>query len=728
MKRNKIFSFPLMLEGIKQTKVVGICFAIISLLISCGYPILRLISYSSMDYDTLKVQPSFTINLASFSLPIFVIQYIMPVTMIFVLFSFMNKRKASDFYHSIPMSRTCIYLTYTAVALIWSLVIILANTFISYIIYACTPKLIISAEFILPTIIASFVLSMLTVSIALVAKGLSGTMFTNIIITIIVAFLPRVIILLYTIAVNSAVKIADVSFMSFADIRNNILFAYVTTNNEVAELFTAETLWYSVVLAVIYFAVGFVLHKFRNSETAGKNSSYKGVQIVVRTLLGAVPLLMISMFFAIGSKPVNEVWFIGIVISLLVYFLYELITTKNAKKLLTAIPFYAIPVILNVVFVFICLGARDSILNDIPQVSDISSVSVSSYDDFNYYGDNYYQYKVQDVKIKDKELINILQSALTDNVQKVKDGKSLTGNSTELYTVIYHCNSGKDIKRKVYVDINKYGNNGDSAVLSILEKDDAYIKAMSDLPTDKEIKHIESESCYGGSIGEVDNDTWELYKSEYNALSDENKSILNYHSDCEFRVDSFLNVSGYVGANGFSQTYLVLPNLTPKTYDKLINSHMKECFKDGTINKISESIKNDDSFIIEFENVQNNDSINLHYDKNTDLIASIYASLQEDIYDIDRENNRGISKYLPELRRIGEIIVDSITENVDVSSKNLIRCEITYDMVTNSYKSEDGSSYGYDIYECEEEVIYINMTDEQYNEIISIVKKVCKNT
>ncbi len=97
MKRNKFFSPALMLEGIKQTRVVGICFAIISVLASCGYPLLRLISYASMDYDTLKAQPYFTIDIATFSMPIFLIQYIMPIVMIFLLFNFMNIRKASGF-------------------------------------------------------------------------------------------------------------------------------------------------------------------------------------------------------------------------------------------------------------------------------------------------------------------------------------------------------------------------------------------------------------------------------------------------------------------------------------------------------------------------------------------------------------------------------------------------------------------------------------------------------
>ena len=190
MKRNKFFSPALMLEGIKQTRVVGICFAIISVLASCGYPLLRLISYASMDYDTLKAQPYFTIDIATFSMPIFLIQYIMPIVMIFLLFNFMNIRKASDFYHSIPLSKTCVYLTYTVTALIWSIVTVVVSTLLSFTIYALSLKTVINIEFIWPTIISSVILAMLVASIALLAKGLSGTIFTNIIITLIIMFLP----------------------------------------------------------------------------------------------------------------------------------------------------------------------------------------------------------------------------------------------------------------------------------------------------------------------------------------------------------------------------------------------------------------------------------------------------------------------------------------------------------------------------------------------------------
>lgn len=739
MKRNKIFSPSLLLEGIKQTKVIGICFVIISLMASCAYPILRLISYVSMSNEELNIQPDFTIGFKTFILPTFIMQYLIPITMIFFLFSFMNSRKASDFYHSIPLSRNCVYITYTAVTLIWSLAIIITSTFLSYLIYACTPKIIISLDFIWPTIISSFVLAMLTTSVALIAKGLSGTIFTNIVISCIIMFLPRAIIFLYTASVNSAVKIADVSFMSFADIGNNIAFApfaYYTklSNTQVMPFNNAGTLWYSAILAIVYFALGFVLHKFRKSETAGRSSSYKAVQMVIRILLGAIPLLLISVAFASGQEVVSEIWFIGIVISLLIYFLYELITTKSAKKLLTAIPFYAISVVLNIIFILLCLGARDAIINDIPQISDISSVSITSdtlYQNDWYYADNYYKYKTQNLELKDKELINILQSSLVENVEKVKAGESLYGDKTEQFEVIYHCTSGRNIKRTVYVNNVKYGMSNGSVVRSQLEKNEAYLKSITSLPTDKEIGYISFDQGYDSGFTEQDiKDLWSTYKEEYSAASNEDKAALSSYGDYSDYTDIIpvLAISGYVGVNDFTEHYLIIPEITPKTYNKLINSHMSNCIRDGIVSRITSSVNNTGNiFMLYFIDVKEPENYFMmtYSNENLNTTSSVEGSFER--YGLNYSGIDIDKKYLPELCNIVNIITSSVSDNVDINNGNLIQCGVVIVPDFEYDYDENGNIIGYSG-ASESEIIYVNITNEQYNEINNILKKVCDYT
>lgn len=689
MKRNKFFSPVLMLEGIKQTKVVGICFAIISVLVSCGYPLLRLISYASMDYDTLKAQPYFTVDIATFSMPIFLIQYIMPIVMIFLLFNFMNIRKASDFYHSIPLSKTCVYLTYTVTALIWSIVTVVVSTLLSFTIYALSLKTVINIEFIWPTIISSIILAMLVASIALLSKGLSGTIFTNIIITLIIMFLPRVIILLYTTAINTSVKITDVSFMSLTDIYNNIIFAPFIYNNsflieKIAPILNASTQWYSLILAIIYFVIGFFIHKFRKSESAGKSAAYKGVQPVVRILLGSIPLLLISFNLACGLKVYTEFWLIGILVSLLAYFLYELITTKSAKKLLISIPFYLIAILANAIFIIACVSERNFILNDIPEPSEISSVSISYNNDYLnivYINDNYYKYKTENIKYDDKGLIDHLQSSLVETVEKVKedDFSKFYSENYIYYDVIFHCSSGRDIKRRVYVNINKLGGSENLSLDSYIHKNKEYENAIYSLPTDKELKSININTSNIDFSKDELNELWKIYKEEFNSASNEDKNMLSYRDNDiynNYNIDNTTSIVtiGYVGMNSFSQHYLIDAKITPKTYSKYLDKTMSKLIKDNIVDTVKKNESSAEYFRLDFSDLKNKDNyFTLEYyndnvgDEDLMMNPSVDGTLKR--YNVNYSDSGIDKKYISDLRKISNIIINAISENLDVGKR-----------------------------------------------------------
>lgn len=744
MKRNKFFSPVLMLEGIKQTKVVGICFAIISVLVSCGYPLLRLISYASMDYDTLKAQPYFTIDIDTFSMPIFLMQYIMPIVMIFLLFNFMNIRKASDFYHSIPLSKTCVYLTYTVTALIWSIVTVVVSTLLSFTIYALSLKTVINIEFVWPTIISSIILAMLVASIALLAKGLSGTIFTNIIITLIIMFLPRVIILLYTTAINTSVKITDVSFMSLTDIYNNIIFAPFIYNNsflieKTTPILNASTQWYSLILAIIYFVIGFFIHKFRKSESAGKSAAYKGVQPVVRILLGSIPLLLISFNLACGLKVYTEFWLIGILVSLLAYFLYELITTKSAKKLLISIPFYLIAILANAIFIIACVSERNFILNDIPEPSEISSVSISYNNDYLnvvYINDNYYKYKTENIKYDDKGLIDHLQSSLVETVEKVKedDFSKFYSENYIYYDVIFHCSSGRDIKRRVYVNINKLGGSENLSLDSYIHKNKEYENAIYSLPTDKELKSINIDTSNIDFSKDELNELWKIYKEEFNSASNEDKNMLSYRDNDiynNYNIDNTTSIVtiGYVGMNSFSQHYLIDAKITPKTYNKYLDKTMSKLIQDNIVDTVKKNESNAGYFRLDFSDLKNKDNyFTLEYyndnvgDEDLMMNPSVDGTLKR--YNVNYTDSGIDKKYISDLRKISNIIINAISEDVDVEKDNLIQCSLSTN-VNLEYSYDGDRINGYSM-SSQSQTVYVNITDEQYDEINRILSK-CSN-
>lgn len=739
MKRNKFFSPALMLEGIKQTKVVGICFAIISILASCAYPFVKIMEYSANHWNSEVIM-----DLGSFSMPIFAVQYLMPIVMIFVLFNFMNSRKASDFYHSIPLSKTCIYITYTVVSLLWSLAVILVSTFLSYTFYAFAPEVIVNSAFIWTTIISSFILAMLITAITLVAKGLSGTIFTNIIITLIIMFLPRVIILLYTTAINTSVKITDVSFMSLTDIYSNIIFApFIYTDSSFTEktlsILNASTQWYSLILAIIYFVIGFFIHKFRKSESAGKSAAYKGVQPVVRILLGSIPLLLISFNLACGFEVYTEFWLIGILVSLLAYFLYELITTKSAKKLLISIPFYLIAILANAIFTVACVGERNFILNDIPEPSEISSVSISYYRDYLntiYIDDNYYKYKTENIKYDDKGLIDHLQSSLVETVEKVKEddfSKFYSDNYID-YDVIFHCSSGRDIKRRVYVNINKLGGSENLSLDSYIHKNKEHENAIYSLPTDKELKSINITAPNIDFSKDELNELWKIYKEEFNLASNEDKNMLSYRDDTiysNYNINDATNIliTGYVGMNSFSQHYLVNADITPKTYSKFINKSMSKLIKDNIVDTVKKNESDAEYFRLDFSDLKNaNNNFVLEYyndnigDDDLMMNPSVEGTLKR--YNVNYSDSCIDKKYISELRKISNIIINAISDNVDVEKDNLIQCSLSTN-VNLEYSYDGDRINGYSL-NSQSQTVYVNITDKQYDEINRILSK-CSN-
>ena len=557
-------------------------------------------------------------------------------------------------------------------------------------------------------------------------------------------FLPRVIILLYTTAINTSVKITDVSFMSLTDIYNNIIFAPFIYNNsflieKIAPILNASTQWYSLILAIIYFVIGFFIHKFRKSESAGKSAAYKGVQPVVRILLGSIPLLLISFNLACGLKVYTEFWLIGILVSLLAYFLYELITTKSAKKLLISIPFYLIAILANAIFIIACVSERNFILNDIPEPSEISSVSISYNNDYLnivYINDNYYKYKTENIKYDDKGLIDHLQSSLVETVEKVKedDFSKFYSENYIYYDVIFHCSSGRDIKRRVYVNINKLGGSENLSLDSYIHKNKEYENAIYSLPTDKELKSININTSNIDFSKDELNELWKIYKEEFNSASNEDKNMLSYRDNDiynNYNIDNTTSIVtiGYVGMNSFSQHYLIDAKITPKTYSKYLDKTMSKLIKDNIVDTVKKNESSAEYFRLDFSDLKNKDNyFTLEYyndnvgDEDLMMNPSVDGTLKR--YNVNYSDSGIDKKYISDLRKISNIIINAISENLDVEKDNLIQCSLSTN-VNLEYLYDDDRISGYSM-SSQSQTVYVNITDEQYDEINRILSK-CSN-
>lgn len=561
MPKNKIFSAALMFEGIKQTKALGICALIMTLLVSCGRPFLHIIQNEKL-YSA--------ISLEDFAMAIFILWVIFPIFLVMSLFRFMNRRDASDFYHAIPLNRTCVYTSYSASVAFWAIVSVVFSSIISYILYQIVgnPYVYIPSDFIGKTILAVLIAAFLSISVTLLAKGLSGTEFANIIITGLIMFAPRILIKFFAETAVSSAYIIPASTIKFANPTWNILLIPFSNHDygTFSEVITRpSTLIYSLILAIVYYILGLIAHKFRKSETAGASASYRGVQIVVRSIIGLMPLIPLCISIVTRKFSVTTGYFlIMVTASLFLYFLYELVTTKSGKKLIVAIPMYLIVVGLSCAFVFGSVILRNSMLNDVPAISEIESVSISSYIGYSTYNNS----QSQNHKFRDTDMIKVFQNAFAENVDYIEKNNSIDyiyKNSYEHHVIVFHTTSGKDIERTIYIDKSEM-----DIVLSCISKDKDYLKKITALP--KDIQGI-GFSSYIDSIKEGsfdDFEAWHIYEQEYSALTDEQKlKVLRYDLENKIEIGTFY-IYAYINNDTLNLRLPLTQEWFPKTYEFLI--------------------------------------------------------------------------------------------------------------------------------------------------------------
>lgn len=717
MKKNKYFSLSLMWEGIKQTKSVGICLTVISLIVACFSPFMQILNGSEASFHAVTVN--------EFVSPIFSMFYFTPAIFVLGLFGFMNKRNSSDFYHSVPLNRSCVYITYAATTMVWCIFIMLVSTFSSYILCSLAPSVMITPYFIWIALYSSFIAAFLVMSTALVAMGLSGTFFSDIVSFLLLMFAPRLIISAFTSALSSAVPIVSLDSIPLLRPYVNILFVPFESGAAYSELMTDwGIMLYSFVLAVVYFVGGFFIHRARKSESAESAVAFGGVRHIVRSLIGIVPTLIIC--YSLSSKlTLNEskealntaLLILAVGVSVIAYFIYEFITTRSVKKLLAAIPLYLIVVAFDFAFIFGSQAIGNSILNTVPVQSDIKSVSVTPvYRNYEYYDTKIYkECKAKSFDYENKELIEILCKSLEHDVVTLQKKGYLNPkgiSSYSIYNVIFRCNNGTSISRRVYVP------NSMIWVESLEESYDKIYKLMCEnesfknldtlIPDDNEIKRTYitgySTTIYSKCTNEEVQKIWNTFRNEYVSLSQENKlkacgyDVIDNLGDIS-RFHIYLK--GYTGAEVFYGEYFIGQSFTPRTYKIIIEtlSKYEKPLSSDEADVILSGINKDSSFGIGIRKINSStegNGIYYYIDEVSDLSAK------------DFENAAKVAK----------ILTDAAQKGCDMSKDNVYMVSFdvnTEGMPVQKYEYADGGSASMTQIDC-----FVNLTDEEYREFCGI--------
>lgn len=379
-RRRTIFDRRLYREGMRQLAVAGI----ISLIVFSIQVILLVIQdvilnqWSLVDLNEMNPFSYLTFCLVA------------PLMMIY-LFRFTTSRSSSDFYHSIPQTRLCLGLSFTAAVLSWSLIVQWGSTLLALILHLAMPKL-----YTVQTGLALTESLMVSSGVLLVAGAvflgisLTGTLFTNFAASLIILFFPRFVMFAMQNTLQSSIAVMTTDSVPLIGNHLNFVTSLIfspleTTSYSYSQMISLPAGIYTAVLGAIYLCLGLLAFSRRPSETAGKPA----VSPVWQTVFRLVPAALVCVFPAVilyrvmtGLESMDSnTWFQLVVIYLIaagLYFLYELITTRRLKSLRGALPGLAILVLLNVVFLTGMISVRRSVLSFQPDTDDIESVKFAS--------------------------------------------------------------------------------------------------------------------------------------------------------------------------------------------------------------------------------------------------------------------------------------------------------------------------------------------------------------
>ena len=127
-------------DGLKQLRLMGVLFTVATTLVAIISPIMTYLDFLSY-YNPENTYTPDEVTCYSMN-PLLVLLFCaFAPLMTLYLFSFLNKRETSDFYHAIPATRQCLFFSFLAAIATWSFLILGISTVASVVAYAAFPQL-----------------------------------------------------------------------------------------------------------------------------------------------------------------------------------------------------------------------------------------------------------------------------------------------------------------------------------------------------------------------------------------------------------------------------------------------------------------------------------------------------------------------------------------------------------------------------------------------------------
>ncbi len=607
-----IINKKLYVDSLVQLKTIGVIFSIASVFISLILPVVMFFERISSGVAYFTESNGYVGSAGSrmaqaphiaFAVPsLYIVMFLGSIVFVMVAFSFLNKRNASDFYHSLPNSRTATFTSVTAAVLTWIYAIILGTILITWLAYTVLglPFNPLHVPYLIATFFAG---STLVAASAIFASAITGTGISTFAVTLIILYVPRIVMSVFTIVLLTLTRLVPPNSLNmFFDQSINIPYglsvgiavnAQGSYGDPVIQMFSsAGAMIYTTVLALIYLVIGCYLFNRRKSETAEKSAPNRAMQHLFRIGVTLPVLLLISMI--VGAAPTDRwvsrsIYIAIIIIALVINVVYELITTRRFKNVLKSLPLFVVSILFVFGLGFVANKTASSIARTKVNGDKLEYVrfitNKNSYSGIqSNFSNAYARDSISKIKVSDQKIFAKLSQRYNDYVdQKYFDA----GDLGRVQVTVEFKEKGKS----PYTRSIEISQSDNLEIISSLASVSGFEEAYKKLPEDKDI--------YTMSINEMtlkDDENkaiWESYKKEVVNLSVfEYSNILNGNSN---------NIVGSLHltiAEGITNYYITLPitdelPLTSALYIKTVNSkstHITD-ITNSLYNKIDEAAK-----------------------------------------------------------------------------------------------------------------------------------------
>ena len=304
-------------------------------------------------------------------------QFIVP----FSAFSFLFDRTKSDMFDSLPVSKLCVFITTYAAQLTIILGLLLFGAFTNRLMFLNVPmyRYLDGNMFriMLYLAAASFAMS----GAAVLAASLAGTRFSAYVCFLSLAFFVYGAAPLAETVVKLYIPLLYVPDTATAGLFAGLMYWLFGSSIMMNYYYVPKVLLYTCLGAALTVCACLLFTK-RKSETAEKAAAGSAAQTVLR-IFAALPTAVFASMAAISVSVSHSVSADGVIklvqlciLTLAVYYVYELITQKSLKKALKATKQLPILVGICAALVLAVVGVRAAVYSVCPTADEIESVTL----------------------------------------------------------------------------------------------------------------------------------------------------------------------------------------------------------------------------------------------------------------------------------------------------------------------------------------------------------------